>query len=95
MAPQYLASEAKSLTNEAESLVSSSKCIAEAAESPDIACRDARRAGGPVSEIEAEQQRVVVGAAVGHGRVAIGVALRVLFVGIDMPLRRAAQLLGQ
>ncbi len=99
MAPQCPASEAKSLANEAEGLVSSPQYIAVAAESLDVACRDvhvdARRAGGPASEIEAEQQRVVVGAAVGHGRVAVGVALRILLVGIDVPLRRATQLLRQ
>lgn len=98
MAPQCPVSEAKSLANEAESLVSSPQYIAVAAESLDVACRDVHvdaRAGGPASEIEAEQQRVVVGAAVGHGRVAVGVALRILLVGIDVPLRRATQLLRQ
>jgi hypothetical protein len=82
------------LTNEVRSLVSSPQRFVIAPESLDVARQnvrvDAGRADGTVSEIEAQQQRVVVGAAERHTGVAVDVALRVLLVGIDMPFGRIA-----
>lgn len=87
------------LTNEAKRRVSSLQCVVIAPESLDVARQhvrvDAGRIDGTVSEIEAEQQRIVVGAAVRHGGIAVGVTLRVLFVGVDVPLGGTAQLLRQ
>lgn len=99
MAHPCLAREKKSLTHEAGSLVNSPQRFVIAPESCDVHRRrvrvDAGRIDGTVSEIEAEQQRVVVGASVGHGGVAVGVALRILLVGVDVPLGGATQLLRQ
>lgn len=82
------------LTNEVKSLVSSPQRFVIAPESLDVARQnvrvDAGRADGTVSEIESQQQRIVVGTAVGRGRITVGVALRVLLVGIDMPFGRTA-----
>lgn len=67
MAHPCLAGEEKRLTNEAGSLVSSLHHVDIAPESLDVARQhvrvDAGRTDGTVSEIEAQQQRVVVGAA--------------------------------
>ena len=99
MACRCLASEEKRLTNDAGSLVNSLQCVVIAPESLDVARQhvrvDAGRVDGTVSEIEAEQQRIVVGAAERHGGVAVGVTLRVLLVGVDVPLGGTAQLLRQ
>jgi hypothetical protein len=99
MAHPCLAGEKKRLTQEAGSLVSSPQRCVIAPESRDVDRRrvrvDAGRTHGTVSEIEAEQQRVVVGAAERHGGVALRVALRVLLVGVDVPLGGTAQLLRQ
>ncbi len=87
------------LTNEAKRRVSSLQRVVIAPESLDVARQhvrvDAGRIDGTVSEIEAEQQRIVVGAAERHGGVAVGVALRILLVGVDVPLGGTAQLLRQ
>lgn len=99
MAHPCLAREKKRLTHEAGSLVNSPQRFDTAPESRDVDRRrvrvDAGCADGTVSEIEAEQQRVVVGAAERHGGVAVGVALRILLVGVDVPLGGATQVLRQ
>ena len=99
MAHPCLAGEKKRLTHEAGSFVNSPQRFDIAPGSRDVDRRhvrvDAGRTHGTVSEIEAEQQRVVVGAAERHGGVAVGVALRVLLVGVDVPLGGTAQLLRQ
>ena len=53
------------------------------------------RIAEPASKIEAQQQRIMVRAAERHRGVAVGVTLRILLVGVDVPLGGAAQLLRQ
>lgn len=99
MAHPCLAGEKKRLTHEAGSLVNSPQRCVIAPESRDIDRRHVRvgagRTDGTVSEIEAQQQRVVIRAAERHRGVAVGVTLRILLVGVDVPLGGAAQLLRQ
>ena len=99
IARRCLASEEKRLSNDAGSLASSPQRFVIAPENREVDRRrvriDAGRTDGTVSEIEAQQQRVVIGAAERHRGVAVGVTLRILLVGVDVPLGGAAQLLRQ
>ena len=99
ISPECIVDSLQSFVKAPECFVDGENNFVSAHQNFDVAHRSLSEAcgriAGSASEIEAEQQRIVVGAAERDDGVALGVALRILLVGIDVPLGGAAQLLRQ